>query len=293
MMTYESKNSSSLLRSVQVGAFGSLATASASLRASRSRWCASLRRRASHRLCDSSKVSSMSEPQVGMCAGSDKRKNQYIFLYRIEKHPVVLDVAVPHPGFVTDQGMVFALGWKRSSVGQHQDNFHQFRTVESAPRKKLQVFLELRGLLDQVFHENKNSSSFAGSSQEGQFGSCAIRLASSNAARVSSRGVRCLRRPSLKGISPTARHFLRKQVMPVVMFMPISSKNSSASAFSSLSTRMVIADVIVSVLSVRKNDGIVLKSAYYVNGSMRSCKKQTNGYVYINTKFPKRAEDNE
>ena len=265
-MTYESKNSSSLLRSVQVGAFGSFATALASSRASRSRWCASLRRRASHRLCDSSKVSSMSESQVGMCAGVGKRQDQEVVFDFIDQHPVILNVAVSRPGIVADQGMILVLGRKRLTSCEHGDDCSQFRAVLAALKHQLQTLFETSCLQNFVFHEKRNSSSLFKSVQRGALGSLATSSASFSAAIIRA----CLLIfPSLKGISPTDRHFLRKQVMPVVMFMPISSKNSSASAFSSLSTRMVIADVIVSILSVRKNDDILLKTAYAVNGDKR------------------------
>ena len=99
------------------------------------------------------------------------------------------------------------------------------------------AFLEAGSRLDGVFHEKRNSSSFSGSSQYGAFGSLAI---SSASLMAESNGSRLLWREILKGISPVARHFLKKQVMAVVIFLPISSKKSSASAFRFSSIRIVM-----------------------------------------------------
>ena len=73
-------------------------------------------------------------------------------------------------------------------------------------------------------------------------------------------------RESVKGISPVARHFLKKQVMAVVIFMPISSKNASASAFNFSSIRIVSEVVIAKYLSCLKNECIILKFACNVKG---------------------------
>ena len=77
----------------------------------------------------------------------------------------------------------------------------------------------------------------------------------------------CLGLPdSSKGMPWTATHFLKKQVMAVVMLRPMSSKSSSTSALSSLSTRMVTADVMDSASFVCTDGDIVLKDASVVNG---------------------------
>ena len=77
----------------------------------------------------------------------------------------------------------------------------------------------------------------------------------------------CLGLPdSSKGMPCTATHFFRKQVIAVVMLRPMSSKSSSTSALSSLSTRMVTADVIDFASFVRISANIVLKDVAMVNG---------------------------
>ena len=77
----------------------------------------------------------------------------------------------------------------------------------------------------------------------------------------------CLGLPdSSKGIPCTTTHFFRKQVIAVVMLRPMSSKSSSTSALSSLSTRMVTADVIDFASFVRISANIVLKDVAMVNG---------------------------
>ena len=125
------------------------------------------------------------------------------------------------------------------------------------------ILIEAGGLSDLVLHVNMNSSSLSGSVQVGALGSLATAFASLSAA-CSRASLRC--RPRVKGISPTSRHFLKKQVMAVVRFMPISSKNSSASAFKSLSMRMVNVVVMATAPFCRSNECIVSQSACNVNG---------------------------
>ena len=73
--------------------------------------------------------------------------------------------------------------------------------------------------------------------------------------------------PSLKGISSPSRHFLKKQVMAVVMFMPMSVKNSSASALSFSSMRMESVVVMANAPLVSENDGILQKMSCVVNAA--------------------------
>ena len=103
-----------------------------------------------------------------------------------------------------------------------------------------------------------NSSSLSGSVHVGAFGSLATSSASLNAASNRSRFVS---RESVKGILPVARHFLKKQVMAVVIFMPMSSKNSSASALRASSIRIVSEVVIAKSLSFVKTECIVSKTS--------------------------------
>ena len=61
----------------------------------------------------------------------------------------------------------------------------------------------------------------------------------------------------MKGMPPTATHFLRKLVIAVVRFKPMSSNSFSASALRSPSIRMVNVVVIALFLSGLKNECIV------------------------------------
>ena len=207
------------------------------------------------------------QPEIGMCASADECENKCTVFDGVQKNPVVLNVAIAKADHVADKCMIFELWRKLFAVRQLLDHAQQFGFVEAAFQQLLEVFAKPRRFDDAVFHENKNSSSFSGSEQDGALGSLANRRASSKAASVSSRGESFFLTPSLKGISPVARHFFRKQVTAVVMFMPISSKNSSASALRSLSTRMERVAVMSFLHICHTTSRIVSRRAGHVNAA--------------------------
>lgn len=176
-----------------------------------------------------------------MGAGVGEDENEEVVLVVIEKDPIGLDVAVAKSCEVAAERVVVTTGRKGTAFGEGADDGFELGGVFPAPEHPRKAFLEAGGGSDGVFHGRRNSESLSGSMQVGASGSLATALASRNAAARRS----CVEgRASVKGISPVARHFLKKQVMAVVMFMPMSSKNSSASALSDSSTRMVIEVVI-------------------------------------------------
>ena len=226
------------------------------------------RRRASQCLCDSSYVSGgfFLKSQVGVGSGVGKRQDENIILVVVEQYPVAFNMAIAQTNHVADERMIFILGRKRFAASQHIDDSRQFCALFLALHDLLQTLFEARCLSYRIFeaHEKRNSSSLSGSVQDGALGSFATALASSYAAMIRAL---LLILPSLNGISPQARHFLKKQVTAVVMFMPISSKNSSASAFSSLSRRIVKEVVISNSLFRDDFENSLIKSACVVNTS--------------------------
>lgn len=199
----------------------------------------------------------MSQSEIRMCAGIGKSQNEYIVLNLVDKHPIIFDVAITKSDKIAGKRMVAVLCRQRFAHSKLIDNIKKLRTGFAALLHQFDALFEASGRFDCVFHENRNSSSFAGSSQYGAFGSLATSLASRIAAN---RRSRLLWREILKGISPVARHFLKKQVMAVVIFMPISSKKSSASALRESSIRIVSEVVIAKNLSFVKTECIVSKN---------------------------------
>ena len=204
--------------------------------------------------------------QVGVGSGVGKRQDENIILVVVEQYPVVFNMAIAQTNHVADERMILILGRKRFAASQHIDDSRQFCALFLALHDLLQTLFEARCLSYRIFeaHEKRNSSSLSGSVQDGALGSFATALASSYAAMIRAL---LLILPSLNGISPQARHFLKKQVTAVVMFMPISSKNSSASAFSSLSRRIVKEVVISNSLFRDDFENSLIKSACVVNTS--------------------------
>ena len=192
-----------------------------------------------------------------MCAGIGKSQNEDIVLNFVDKHPIIFDVAIAKSDKIAGKRMVAVLCRQRFAHCKLIDNIKKLRTGFAALLHQFNALFEANGRFDCVFHENRNSSSFAGSSQYGAFGSLAISSASLMAESNRSRFVS---RESLKGISPVARHFLKKQVMAVVIFMPMSSKKSSASALRESSIRIVSEVVIAKSLSFIKIECIVSKN---------------------------------
>ena len=176
-------------------------------------------------------------------------------------------MAIAKSDKITGKRMVSILRWQRFAHRKFIDNLKKLSMGFAALLHLFDAFLEASGRLDYVFHENRNSSSFSGSSQYGAFGLFAISLASLMAESKRSRFVS---RESVKGILPVARHFLKKQVMAVVMFMPMSSKKSSASALRASSIRIVSEVVIAKSLSFVKTECIVSKKVCKCNVRKRN-----------------------
>ena len=198
------------------------------------------------------------QTEVGMRAGVDEREDQNIVFDLIQKHPVIFYVAVSEADKIADKRMVFILGRQCLAFGQHLDNSHDLLDVFAALEHLFKTLLVARRQSNSVLHDSMNSSSLLRSVQVGALGLLATSSASFNAAR---RRACLLIFPSLKGISPAARHFLRKQVMPVVMFMPISSKNSSASVLRSASRRIDRVVVIIFTCKCLTMSHIVAQSS--------------------------------
>ena len=173
-------------------------------------------------------------------------------------------MAIAKSDKIAGQRMVAILQWQCFAHCKFMDNLKKFGAGLSAFFHLSDAFLETGGRLDGVLHENRNSSSFSGSLQYGALGSLATSFASLTAA---SNRVRFVSRESVNGIWPVARHFLKKQVMAVVMFMPMSSKKSSASAFRLSSIRIVSEVVIAKFLSFAKSECIVSKSECKYNAA--------------------------
>ena len=189
--------------------------------------------------------------QVGVGAGAGEGQDKDVVLNRIEQQPIIFDMAITEPCQVSGEGMVMVLRRQGLSRCKDADYCFKFGYIGTTLEHLLQFLPELFGANDVIFHDSRNSLNFAGSLQRGVAGSCAMRFASSKASSVSSRGV--FLRPSLKGISPTSMHFLKKHVMAVVRFMPMSEKKSSASALRSSSMRMESVVVIAFYLSCVEN----------------------------------------
>ena len=206
----------------------------------------------------------MLQSEIRMCAGIGKSQNEDVVLNHVDKHPVILDVAITKTDKVSNESMVAIFLWKRGVVRKHLD--HSFKLVNILPALEhfSQAFSESCSFINSVFHDSRNSLSLAGSSQYSAFGSLAISLASRTA---DNRRSRLLWREILNGISPVARHFLKKQVMAVVIFMPMSSKNSSASALRVPSMRIVNEVVIAKSLSFVKTECIVSKNECKCNAA--------------------------
>ena len=174
--------------------------------------------------------------QIGMRAGAGEGQDEDVVFNSVEQQPVGRNVAVSCSLQVAGKCMVVVLRGKCFACCKDIDHGFKFVEIGTSLEHFLEFLSELLCSTDCVLHDSRNSLSFAGSLQDGAFGSCAMRFASSIASRVISCGVFLC--PSLKGISPTSMHFLKKHVMAVVRFMPISEKNSSASALRSSSIRM-------------------------------------------------------
>ena len=203
--------------------------------------------------------------QVGVGAGAGEGQDKDVVLNRVEQQPVIFDVAITESSQVSSECMVMILRRQGLPGCKDADNCFKLGHIGAPLEHLLQFLSEFLGANDVVFHDSRNSLSFAGSLQRGVVGSCAMRLASSKASSVSSRGV--FLRPSLKGISPTSMHFLKKHVMAVVRFMPISEKNSSASALRSSSMRMESVVVIADCPFCDKDVGIVSQDMCNVNAA--------------------------
>ena len=134
--------------------------------------------------------------QVGVGASAGEGQDKDVVLNRVEQQPVTFDVAITESGQVSSECMVMIL--RRQGLPGCKDADHCFKLGHiGAPLEHLLQFLsEFLGANDVVFHDSRNSLNFAGSLQRGVVGSCAMRLASSKASSVSSRGV--FLRPSLK-----------------------------------------------------------------------------------------------
>ena len=206
----------------------------------------------------------MLQSEIRMCAGIGKSQNEDVVLNHVDKHPVILDVAITKTDKVSNESMVVKSRRKRFSIGKHADYGGYLLDVLSPLKHLLETFFVAGCYSDCVFHESMNSSSLSGSVHVGAFGSLATSSASLNAASNRSRFVS---RESVKGILPVARHFLKKQVMAVVIFMPISSKNSSASDLRASSMRIVSEVVIAKSLSFVKTERIVSKNECKCNAA--------------------------
>ena len=208
-----------------------------------------------------------SKSEIGMRTRTGEGQNKDVIVNAVQKHPVVFDVAIPQPGEISGEGVVSALRGERFALCEHFHHCGELSDVFAALQRFTEVFPVARGLDDAVFHDSMNSSILSGSVQHGAVGSRAICFASSNASRVKSWGVfRCL--TSWNGIPPTATHFLRKLVMAVVKFNPMSSKTSSASVLRSSSRRIVSVVVIaISLFLFERNECNVQHSECAVNPS--------------------------
>ena len=82
--------------------------------------------------------------QIGMRAGIGKRKDKIsIRRVEVEKHPVVLDMAVAKSVKVAGERMVSIFGLKRFAVGKFEDDVVDLVDVLAAPDHLLQAFAKL------------------------------------------------------------------------------------------------------------------------------------------------------
>ena len=206
----------------------------------------------------------MSQTKIRMCAGIGKSQNEDVVLNLVDKHPIIFDVAIAKSNKVSNESMIAILRRECFSIGKHADYGGYLLDVLAPLKHLFETFFVAGCYSDCVFHESMNSSSLSGSVHVGAFGSLAISLASRIA---DNRRSRLLWREILNGISPVARHFLKKQVMAVVIFMPISSKNSSASPLRVSSIRIVSEVVIAKSLSFVKTECIVSKNECKCNAA--------------------------
>ena len=180
--------------------------------------------------------------QIGMGSGVGERENKFaVGGVKIEEYPVVFDVAVSQSLKIAGERMVFVLRRQGVSHGEGADNCGNLIYVLPTFEYLFEALLITGGLADRVFHASINSMILSGSVHVGALGSAATSFASLYA----STNRRCLLlRVSAKGIPPTSRTFERKQLNAVDIFMPMSSKISSTSAFNSASVRNVMVVVI-------------------------------------------------
>ena len=180
--------------------------------------------------------------QVGMGAGVGKRQNKFtVGRIKIEKYPVVFDVAITQSLKITRERMVFVLRRQCFSHGEGADNSGNLSDVLPAFEHLFEALFITGGLANRVLHESINSMILSGSVHESALGSAATCFASLYA---STNRWCLLLRVRAKGIPPTSRTLTRKQLNAVDMFMPMSSKMSSTSALSSASVRNVMVVVI-------------------------------------------------
>ena len=180
--------------------------------------------------------------QVGMGAGVGKRQNKFtVGRIKIEKYPVVFDVAITQSLKITRERMVFVLRRQCFSHGEGADNSGNLSDVLPALEHLFETLFIAGGLTNRVLHASINSMILSGSVHVGALESAATCFASLYA---SINRWCLLLRVRAKGIPPTSRTLARKQLNAVDMFMPISSRISSTSDFNSESVRNVMVVVI-------------------------------------------------
>ena len=166
--------------------------------------------------------------------------------------------------------MVFVLRRQCFAHGEGADNRGNLLDVLPSLEHLFETLFITGSLADCVFHASMNSMILSGSVHVGALGS----LATAFASLYASINRWCLLlRVSAKGMPPTSRTFARKQLKAVDIFIPMSSKISSTSAFSSGSVRNVMVVVIVCTPIVNTSANIV---AYCTDGS-NTLIKNVNG----------------
>ena len=173
---------------------------------------------------------------------------------KIEKDPVIFNVAVSQTLKIAGERMVFVLRRQCFSHSEGLDNCGNLVYILPSLEHLFEALFITGGLADCVFHASINSIILSGSVHVGALGSAATSLASLYA---STNRLCLLLRVSGKGIPPTSRTLERKQLNAVDIFMPMSSKISSTSAFSSASVRNVMVVVIICTPIVNININIV------------------------------------
>ena len=114
-----------------------------------------------------------------MCSGVGEGENQFACSrVEIEKHPVVLDVAVAKSLKVAGKRMVSILRRQGFTHGEHTDNCGNLPDVLPPSKHLFEAFPVSGGFADSVFHASMNSSILSGSVQVGALGSLATAFAS-------------------------------------------------------------------------------------------------------------------